>query len=41
MAQEIIDEETAKVASNMVEIKKLKSEIASLKAEIQKVKQEN
>jgi len=38
MAQEIIDEETAKVASNKTRIKELKSVIASLKAEIQKVK---
>lgn len=38
MAQEIIDEETAKVASNTKQIKQLKSAIASLKAEIQKVK---
>lgn len=40
VAQEIIDEETAKVAANTKQIKELKSAIASLKDKIQEVKQE-
>ena len=39
-AQEVIDEETARVASNTKQIKELKSAIASLKDKIQVVKQE-